>query len=117
MRSTEKRAAELCSRVPASLYIVNSHFIVFTFKYVSKLSFFDPNSSTISEVDFFFALFTTNDTFSTKNLGTMERHKRGWGGFLILENKIKLTCILHMTIFLDICGEVDNSGSCSQDKV
>lgn len=82
MRSTEKRAAELCSRVPASLYIVNSHCIVFTFKYVSKLSFFDPNSSTISEVIFFFfALFTTNATFSTKSLGTMERHKRGWGYF------------------------------------
>lgn len=41
----------------------------------------------------------------------------GGGGFLILENKIELTCILHMTVFLDICNEVDNSGSCSQDEV
>lgn len=45
----------------------------------------------------------------------MEKHKQGARGeFLILEDKIKLTCILHMTVFLDICDELGNSRSCFQ---
>lgn len=55
--------------------------------------------------------FCTNFITNAKNSETMERHKQGVGGFLILEDRIKLTWILHMTVFLDICNELDNSGS------